>query len=469
MKRPLMASLLISTTAAFAACGDDTDTGGTGGDAGGGGGTISACTDPAAVDDVVDVTANITSDTTWYGGCTYALDKVIYVTGANLAIEPGTRVVGTQVPAALIVTTDATIDAVGTAADPIVFTSINDEGFRESGDFGGLVLLGKARVNKGDVCVKAADGTIEVDSPELCDTDPGYYWRNHVEGIAADDPNGQFGGVDDTHDCGTVEYVRVEFAGYGFAPDNELNGLTVAGCGSDTVISYVQVHRGSDDGIEFFGGTASMDHVVISGADDDGLDWDLGWSGDVQFLVIHMFDGRGDNGFESDGHSTSQVGNPPSAPTIYNATMVGSTGNRGMLLREGTQGELGNFVVTGFGVEPLDIGDTLTATGWDAGDLAIMNTFWFGNGAFTDETGAEDDDGGFDEAAELAATTGYMDATDPLIGSTSETAPSYVPTEAALSGQATPPTGFDATATYAGAFAPNGADWTAGWTSFPVD
>ncbi len=515
MRRSLVVSLILGVAGLGAGCGDDDGTGGggggggAGGGAGGGDGGVS-CADPAADGDgVVDVDADIDADTTWLGGCTYSLATVIYVTGGELTIEPGTRVVGADVPAALIVTRDATIRAVGTEDAPIVFTSINPVGERAPQDFGGLVLLGRARVNK-NVCLQASDHAPAADNA-LCNTDPeNHYWQSNVEGLPADEPRGQYGGTDDTHDCGTLRYVRVEFGGYGFAADNELNGLTVAGCGSDTDLGYIQVHRGSDDGIELFGGTASMHHVVISGSDDDGLDWDLGFRGNVQFLVVHMFDGLGDHGFESDGHSAGAVGVPASDPTIYNVTMIGGSDNRGMLLREGTSGDIGNLVVTGFGVEPLDVANANTVAAWEAGDLAITNGFFYANGAFHEETATEDDDcidgqdtpdtadddvvacpgtlptdgsvvvrdrfvdddGGFDEQAELEATAGFDDETDPMIGSTSATSPSYVPAATGLAGQATPPAGdgfFDTTATYAGAFEPNGDDWTAGWTDYPED
>jgi hypothetical protein len=107
--------------------------------------------------------------------------------------------------------------------------------------------------------------------------------QNNIEGLPPSDPNSVYGGTDDTHDCGTIRYARIEFAGYELATDKELNGLSVGACGSETTLSHIQVHRGSDDGIEFFGGAVSMDHVVLTGNSDDSLDWDLGWTGKVQF------------------------------------------------------------------------------------------------------------------------------------------------------------------------------------------
>jgi hypothetical protein len=234
------------------------------------------------------------------------------------------------------------------------------------------------------------------------------------------------------------------------------------------------VHRGSDDGIEFFGGTAGMDHVVISGASDDSLDWDQGWRGNVQFLVVHQFEGIGDRGHRG-RQPTAATSWPPRAatPRIFNATMIGTTTTRGMVLREGTRATLRNFIISSFGGEPIDLRATTNdlSTEWPT-NISIERSFFFGNGAYDDEATvpADNDDNGFVEqtAIEDAARNNTL-ATNPMIGSTSTTAPNYVPTNTALNAQATPPAGFDTTATYAGAFAPNGTNWTTGWTSFPAN
>jgi hypothetical protein len=96
------------------------------------------------------------------------------------------------------------------------------------------------------------------------------------------------GEPDPDHDCGTLRFVRIEFAGFEVGDTNELNGLTLGACGRRTVLDYVQVHLGADDGIEFFGGTTDLRHAVITGANDDSLDWDQGWTGRVQFLAIRQ-------------------------------------------------------------------------------------------------------------------------------------------------------------------------------------
>jgi hypothetical protein len=365
--------------------------------------------------------------------------------------------------AALIVTRGAKLNAMGTADEPVVFSSGNPEGARVTGDWAGVALMGSATVNSGS-CIDDGDPA----TAEACES-PGFL-EGRLEGIDVADDRGRYGGTNDTGSCGTLEYVRIEFAGAELSPDNELNGLTLGGCGSGTTLSHVQVHRGKDDGIEFFGGTAGMDHIVISGASDDSLDWDHGWRGKVQFLVVHQVPGLGDNGFEADNLGSDEDAEPRSNPTLYNVTMIGTPDTRGMTLREGTRGTLRNFIIQGFGSEPVDLQAAevdLTAE-WPA-NLSIENSFLFDNGDYADESGGEeDDDAGFDEqaAVEDAARNNTLDA-DPGIGSTSATSPDYVPTNTSLGGQATPTFG-DTSATYAGAFEPNAASaWTDGWTDFP--
>jgi hypothetical protein len=494
MKRVLIAFLLLGTAGLGAACSDSGDGagggaggagGGAGGGVGGGGGTG---------DTMVDVTADITADTTWTADKTYLLHDLIYVTGGTLTIEPGTTILG-GAHAALIVGREAHIEAQGTASEPIVFTSAAPAGDRSTGDWAGLVLLGQARVNNG-VCIKASDSS-EVADTTLCDAvTADYYYRNNVEGIVETEARAHYGGTDDTWDCGTLEYVRVEFGGYELSPDNELNGLTLGACGSETTVSYVQVHRANDDGIEAFGGTPSLDHIVITGQKDDGLDWDLGFRGTVQNLIVQLYAGLGEHAFECDSYSPAAVGSPQADPTIYNATIIGRPGSSGLFFREGTQGELGNFIVTGFSA-PIDVLN-LSADEWTNGDLQIHNALFYDDGDFEPETpdasddcgtmaspaacGADeaptlpqnvDDDGAFDEAAAVAEAAlenvvGSDAADDPGL-TISETAPDFAVTNPdALPAAATPPAGLDAAATYVGAIDPAGADWTMGWTSFPV-
>ncbi|MFK8000487.1 MAG: hypothetical protein AB8H86_12885 [Polyangiales bacterium] len=446
MNRFLLSSLLLSM--ALGACGDD-DTPAT--DSGPGTDAAVDSGPTTCPDGDVVVSGSIDSDTTW--SCSsYLLQGIVFVTGnSTLSIDPGVQIFGDSgTPfSSLIVTRGSQLNAVGTAEMPIVFSSGNAEGARASGDWAGVALLGNATINNG--------------------ADNGGVLEGRLEGVDASDERAIFGGDDDASDCGTLNYVRIEFAGAELSPDNELNGLTVAGCGTGTEISYVQVHRGKDDGIEFFGGTTGMDHVIITGASDDSLDFDLGWRGAVQYLIVHQYPGIGDNGIEGDNLGSDEAALPRTNPTLFNATFIGTPDTRGMVLREGAQGMLRNFIIQDFGGEAVDLrAETVLLNDEWPGNLSIENSFFFGNGAYATEAGEEDDDMGFMEQAmiEDAARMNVLDQ-DPGVGSTSVTHPNYVPTSDMLTGQATPPAGLDAAGTFAGAIAPNGTDWTAGWTAYP--
>ncbi|MDX2023444.1 MAG: hypothetical protein SF187_24625 [Deltaproteobacteria bacterium] len=416
------------------------------------------------------VTGDITANTTW--ACpSYSLKKLIYVTnGATLTIKEGVKItadttVSNPVPG-LIVSRGSKLMAKGTAAKPILFTSENPVGARAAGNIAGLALLGSATINQGTCSTGGAAGCAA----------PGFL-QNNFEGINGE-PRAIYGGTDDASSCGELEYVRIEFAGAELQPGKELNGLSVAGCGSGTKLSYIQVHRGKDDGVEFFGGTASIDHVVITGEEDDALDWDLGWRGRAQFVVIQKWVGFGDNGFESNNATDfGETLAPRSAPQLYNVTLVGTPTTRAMLLRQGTRGIMKNFIVQGFGknvdVQWKDAANVPT-TEWPA-QLSVENSVFFGNVDWAPETSADamaadyNDDFGFDEKAAFSdAARKNQFAVDPQLTAVVETAPNFTPKNPALANQAVPPAGFDATANYAGAIAPNAAtSWLDGWTAFP--
>lgn len=161
------------------------------------------------------IDSDIIIDTTWKAGKRYILEKTIYVENAHLTIEPGTVIEG-ESGSALVVTASARLFARGKADSPVVFTSARPKGERARGDWGGVVLLGKAPVNE----------------PQAS-----------IEGLPEGETRGSFGGDDASHSCGVIEYTRIEFAGYEVYKDNELNGLTLGGCGSNTIVRNVQVHR----------------------------------------------------------------------------------------------------------------------------------------------------------------------------------------------------------------------------------
>jgi hypothetical protein len=434
----------------LSACGQSSATadGGTGGGTGGG----------SAQGAIIDVTQAITSNTTWSASNTYVLKQIIHVDGATLTVEPGTKVLGER-GSALVVTRTAKLMAEGTATSPIVFSANYPLGMRGVGNnnWGGIVLNGKAAIN-----VAGGD--------------------NKAEGLA-DDPKNRYGGgatPDATHSCGSLKYVRIEFAGEPLSANDELNGLTLNACGSNTVVDFVQVHRGIDDGIEIFGGTVNLKHVIMSGSDDDGLDWDQGWTGKAQFVVIQQLPGRGNHGLEADNNRTANDAAPRSAPVIYNGTIIGRAPDasnpgegtsRGMVFRVGTAGQLFNLIVMNFNDFAMSVDGSASKAQWEAGALAVKNSIFSKNPvAPWNNVTASTNDNGFDES--LALQSGSMsnrDADPMVMGPTSATAPKFQVNvgSPALSGAAAPPNDgfFDQSATFLGAVGPS--DWTDGWTAYP--
>lgn len=412
---------------------------------------------------IVEVSGAITSDTTWTSDRKYLLKNYVFVKGATLTIEPGTTVLG-GAESALVVATSARLVAEGEKAKPIVFTSAKAQGEREKGDWGGVVLLGKASIN--------VDGG-----------------ATYVEGFPAGETDDtRYGGQNDAHDCGSLKYVRIEFAGFQLAKDNELNGLTVAGCGTGTRLDYIQVHKGADDGIEFFGGTASVRHAIITQPDDDGLDWDYGWRGTVQYLVVQQNGVVGDFAIEADNNGDAHDASPRSMPTIWNLSLIGSNKEPGSTKRQGgihfrrgTGAHIHNAIVTGFADYAINVGDLATAAVASAGDLFLKNSILYDNANLDDAFPADirkkdaqgndlgEDDGGFDEQAHFLGEATNRTVDPKLNDAFNLDAPDFTlaANSPALEGGATPGAGFDASATFVGAFGTD--NWAEGWTAYPAD
>jgi hypothetical protein len=256
------------------------------------------------------ISANITTNTTWTAGNTYLLQGQIYVkNNATLTIEPGTTILGDKnTPGSgLFITQGAKLMAVGTANAPIVFTSNQPANARAAGDWGGIILLGKAANNQpGGVA--------------------------NIEGIAPSSDT-QFGGgstPDDADNSGSLAYVRIEFPGYVYQTDKEINGITFGSVGSQTSVHHIQVSLSNDDGFEWFGGTVNPHHLVSYRNLDDDFDTDFGFRGHVQFGLIVRDPLIADNpsistseGFESDNDATGSVNTPMTAPVFSNITGVG--------------------------------------------------------------------------------------------------------------------------------------------------
>lgn len=317
----------------------------------------------------VTISANITTNTTWTAGNTYALGGQIYVkNNATLTIEPGVVIASNVAGAGLFITKGAKLMAEGTVASPIVFTSGNSAGNRARGDWGGVILLGKASYN--------INGGV-----------------NYIEGIASG-PDTEFGGgatPDNNDNSGSLKYVRIEFAGftYGAAGSNtEINGLTMGACGKQTKIDYVQVSYANDDSFEWFGGANDCFHLVAFNGLDDDFDTDNGFSGKVQFCLAIKQPSAADtstsNCFESDNNATSTSVSPYTSGIFSNCTLVGpayrstlpSGGTlninhrRGAHLRRNTQLQIWNSIF-------MDFVDGLVLEGATTQTNATNNTLKF--------------------------------------------------------------------------------------------
>ncbi|SET45524.1 hypothetical protein [Thalassotalea agarivorans] len=285
-----------------------------------------------------EISGVITSDLTLTSSNYYALNGPVFVgndkaDSATLTIEAGTTIYGRSGNDYIVVSRDSMIEANGTASAPITFTSSQDVTGQEtgSGQWGGMVLLGNAPSNK---CPSEGDCALQVEGVQ--------------EGAV-------FGGTDEADSSGTLRYVVVKHAGYEIAPDNELNGITFGGVGSGTKVEFIQVHENADDGVEFFGGTVSLKYVVLTANKDDSVDWDNGYRGNMQYVLVKHADNAGEanRAIEADNDGSTPNKAPQSNPTIANMTIIGNDfdtadkDSEGIYLREGTKAQLRNFIVTG--------------------------------------------------------------------------------------------------------------------------
>jgi hypothetical protein len=276
-------------------------------------------------------------------------------TGAQgvLTIEPGVTVFGNSGLDYIVINRGSQMFAEGTSTSPIILTSRqNVEGTTTEnsiGQWGGLVINGRAPTTDG--CPAGV-------------TPPNIACEAQVEGS-----NAFYGGVSEADNSGRIRYLRMQFSGFEIAPNNELNGITLAGVGNGTVFEYVQVHNSSDDGIEIFGGNVNLAYIVLTGIDDDGFDTDSGWRGAAQFGIAYQRTGGGDYGFETSSRGT----NTPTfftRPTYANWTInqrslnTGSGQRRaGVVHNSGHVGQVFNSVITSNnGVQCLQIAGNATLT-----------------------------------------------------------------------------------------------------------
>ncbi|MDR1021682.1 MAG: hypothetical protein LBL94_00140 [Prevotellaceae bacterium] len=302
---------------------------------------------------------------------TYNLKGFVYVTsGAKLTIEPGVIIKGDKASkGSLIVERGGQLIAAGTKERPIVFTSAQAKGSRKPGDWGGLILLGKAPNNSGDMSI---EGGVE----------------------------SKHGGTDAADNSGVLSYVRVEFAGIEFSQDNEINGITFGSVGSGTQVDHVQVSYSGDDSFEWFGGTVNAKYLIAFRGWDDDFDTDNGFSGKIQFALGVRDPQTGDksasNGFESDNNADATTGIPRTSAVFANVSLFGpiatpasytdesgvhgspSGGPRfqaGLHLRRNTQLSIFNSLVAAFPIGLIIENDKSSATQTEAtnGSLNVTN------------------------------------------------------------------------------------------------
>jgi hypothetical protein len=359
---------------------------------------------------------------------------------------------------ALVIERGAKINAIGTAAKPIVFTSGKAVGQRLPGDWGGIIVLGKAKTNR------TTEPTIE-----------GGVGKN-------------FGGTVDNDNSGTMKYIRIEFAGIAAQPNSEINGLTLGGVGSGTTIEYIQTVYANDDAFEIFGGTVNAKYLVAYATADDDFDFDFGYTGRIQFGVAlrdPSFIDAGDagNGVECDNDATGTSATPATRPVLSNFTFVGpnvdntasKNHNFALRFRRATNFVLNNSVLLGWMKGGLSLESDATynsfvgttATSEFKNNLLHANTSSYRIGSVT-VAGATGD--AVKAKAEGSATTTLTAAVDAkLTDPFNLTTPNMLPaagspalTGAAFAGDLT--NAFFSSTTYRGAFGTT--NWMAGWTSF---
>ena len=329
---------------------------------------LAACSedDPILIDENDEVISeNISSDVTWTNDKVWVLGaRVAVLDGATLTIEPGTIIKGQAGSGpnatALIIARGGKLMAEGTAQEPIIFTSVADEiepgqiaspnlDPTLSGLWGGLLVLGKAPSSfAGDV-------------QEL-----------NIEGIPPSDPNGLYGGEVPNDNSGVIKYVSIRHGGANIGEGNEINGLTLGGVGSGTVIENVEVVANEDDGIEWFGGTVNVTNALVWNAGDDALDTDQAWAGTLDNFAI-ISGAVTDHALEIDGPE----GSFNAGHTLRNGSVKGHTASELGDFRDGARGTFENIYFFGFpdpasgGRGDFTLSGDKTTTNFGAGDLVF--------------------------------------------------------------------------------------------------
>jgi len=529
MKRNLFIASMIGTIAAGCAFGQT---------------EINDTNFPSSVShNMTDGSYTIFDDLTLTTGNTYILDNFTFVEdGVTLTIQPGVIVRGQPAelnmsgdvitnPGSLIVSRGAQICADGTANDPIIFTTAADTNRERwsTGDsfldanpatsplpvysgspaednanlWGAVTLLGYAPINTGKV-------------------DTGVGGEAYIEGFGPDffDERATYGGRNPSDSSGVLRYVSIRHTGQTYVTDEEQQGLTLGGVGSGTVLQYLDIYCTSDDGIEIFGGTADLDHVMISYADDDGLDIDQGYTGTMQFVFVlgsdlaasgnatglssdNLGEWDGDDDISDDDFNVSATGAPFTHPALYNMTFMGPRGTGTLTnmvrCRQGFGGDVRNSIFinapsaqTSFRIDNTGTDHTNRAAPFDwgypsvicrdqaeAGTLTFAGSMWY-NVANNTVAGI-----GADNWAEDVLNNGsgalvegsYLNqvGNNPFLGGVAQTGANALDPQPALL-STVDDVAYDACGVpcniepvdYIGAFEPGAPNWTADWTAMSL-
>lgn len=373
----------------------------------------------------------------------------INAAGVVLTIKPGVHVRAFD-DGSLIVTRGSRLEAAGTAASPITFSSIADNDFDGLGEWGGVILQGWApQYGQGGTGACFNDGET---------------WCN-VEGEGGTIV-GRFGGNYPADNSGTIKYVRIVEGGKIAGPNNEINGLTLQGVGHGTTVEYVQVHNNLDDGVEWFGGTVNAKYLVLTGNDDDDIDFDEGYKGNIQYAIIKKSDNSAPVGSNDprgiEANSSDEDYTPETEATLANILVLGGAVNNsaggeqpGMRLRGALTVSIYNTAVNGFDTGCIRIDDAVLATTTVASTVSLTNVLGECADSYYDKRAADT------EVNAGVAGTVTVDAAYALTdaeASVTEVTPTATDNGSGFA--------FDAT-DFVGAVAPgtDAADaWWAGWT-----
>ena len=379
-------------------------------------------------------------DESWTCTTNYLLASPVSIApGQTLTIGPDTRIAG-ELGSYMLAQRGARLVANGTAEAPVVFGSARPVGERAPGDWKGLMFAGSA---PSHVANAALPGSV-----------------SDARALFGGGPSG-----DVAHDCGSLRFVRVEFAGA--STDEEATpaaAVTLGACGTSTTIDYLQIHRATD-GLGLLGGTASVRHLLVTNnAAGNAVEWTAGYTGSMQYVVAQGAGGAA--ALKGSNSEATPAQAPVSHPVIYNASIVGlrplisSGGHYGLSLSHGATASLQNSIIAFFDDAAIALESEATIAASDASEIAHLTLFANGRDGQTHLNAA---------ARRLEGDS--LRVRDPgLDAALRLTDPDFMPRDAGVQSDIElTPAGFDPAATYRGALPFSGPDWTLGWTEYPLN